>query len=209
MNCFFCGAALGPGTFFCPECGRRVSEDTSSATSSGGLFPAAFGAAGRRAGGGEAGRTAFVAELSAGGPVAEQDEPSAVEADSVTELEPVDSTVGLHPAGLAPRPFLLVSTTGQRFEVTGRSLLGRKPAAAGDAAYDSVLIVDDPGKTVSKSHAELVVVAGELHVIDLESGNGTVVESPGEPPVRCTPGLPQQVVRGSRLILGRQAIDVG
>ena len=26
MNCLYCGAELSPGTFFCPECGRRVSD---------------------------------------------------------------------------------------------------------------------------------------------------------------------------------------
>jgi len=148
MNCFYCGAALTAGTFFCPECGRRVST---------------------------------------GGP---------------------DTDRALEPPAPASRPFALVSTTGQRFEVTGRSLLGRNPKPAPEIVYDAILVVADPGKTVSKSHAELLVVADELLVVDLRSGNGTVVRTPGEAPVRCEPGMPQPVSRGSRLLLGRQAIDV-
>lgn len=145
MNCFYCGAVLTPGTFFCPECGRRVAVD-------------------------------------------EHPTPPVVQT--------------------ASQSFVLVSTTGQRFEVSGRSLLGRNPKAPPEVSYDSVLVVVDPGKTISKSHAELLVVAGQLLVIDLQSGNGTVVQTPGEAPVRCEPGMPQPVARGSRLILGHQAIDV-
>lgn len=175
MNCFHCGAALTPGTLFCPECGRRVSDQAPGAQV--GLRPAAF----------------------------DTDPP---QADPAEAPELVDETASLRLAQPASRPFILVSTTGQRFEVRGRSLLGRNPASAPGVVYDAVLVVADPGKTVSKSHAELLVVADELLVIDLGSGNGTVVETPGQPPVRCTPGLPQRVRRGSRLVLGRQAIDV-
>jgi len=167
MNCFYCGAALTAGTFFCPECGRRVAAD----------------------------------------------QPEALESSSAVETggapqNAIDETASLRLTQPASRPFVLVSTTGQRFEVSGRSLLGRNPKASPEVAYDAVLVVVDPGKTISKSHAELLVVADELLVVDLRSGNGTVVQAPGEAPVRCEPGMPQQVRRGSRLILGRQAIDV-
>ncbi|OJX62336.1 MAG: hypothetical protein BGO95_11180 [Micrococcales bacterium 73-13] len=172
MNCFYCGALLAPGTFFCPDCGRRVAEE------------------------GAAPRFAAPAE-------------AAPDPEPLDEAgDPVDETAGLQLTQPASRPFVLVSTTGQRFEVTGRSLLGRNPAPPAGVAYEAVLVVVDPGKTVSKSHAELLVVADELLVIDLSSGNGTIVETPGEAAVRCTPGQPQPVRRGSRLLLGRQAIDV-
>lgn len=157
MNCFYCGAVLTRETLFCPECGRRVSDEGSPPRGAEGV---------------------------------------------------VDETASLQPTQPASRPFVLVSTTGQRFEVTGRSLLGRNPKAPPGADYESVLVVVDPGKTISKSHAELVVVAGELLVLDLGSGNGTVVETPGRAAARCAPGTPQPVPRGSRLVLGRQAITV-
>lgn len=166
MHCFHCGAALTPGTFFCPECGRRVVD---------------------------------------GGAPAPDSMPPAVP----PPIPDADESTVIRPRVSAPaRPFVLVATTGQRFEVTGRSLLGRNPKASTDALGASVLVVVDPGKTISKSHAELLVVAGELLVVDLGSGNGTIVETPGSAPVRCEPGLPQPVPRGSRLVLGRQAIDV-
>ena len=179
MNCFYCGAALVSGTFFCPECGRRVSHEGLPPEGSGGLYvdPLAF-------------------------------EPPPAPEDADHEQDTVDETASLQLTQPASRPFVLVSTTGQRFEITGRSLLGRNPVAAPGVGYESVLVVVDPGKTISKSHAELMVVADELLVLDLGSGNGTVVETPGEAAVRCTPGMPQPVRRGSRLVLGRQAITV-
>ncbi len=178
MNCFFFGAVLAPGTFFCPECGRRVSDEGLPSKGGPGLYvnPLAL------------------------------EPPPADGADDAQHF--IDETASLQLTQPASRPFVLVSTTGQRFEVTGRSLLGRNPKASPGVAYEAVLVVVDPGKTISKSHAELMVVADELLVLDLDSGNGTVVETPGHAPVRCVPGMPQPVRRGSRLVLGRQAIDV-
>jgi len=175
MSCFYCGAALTPGTFFCPECGRRVANDAPA--------PASV-------------------------PEVRPEAPETRPGPSTPAAASVDETASLRLTTPPSRPFVLLSTTGQRFEVTGRSLLGRNPRPAPEHAYESTLVVVDPGKTISKSHAELLVVADELLVVDLESGNGTVVEAPGEAPVRCEPGMPQPVPRGSRIILGRQAIDV-
>ncbi len=179
MNCFFCGAGLVPGTFFCPECGRRVSGEGLPHRGAGGFYV---------------------------DPLVFEPPPAEDEVDDSQHF--VDETASLQLTHPASRPFVLVSTTGQRFEVSGRSLLGRNPAAAPGVAYESILVVVDPGKTISKSHAELMVVADELLVIDLHSGNGTIVETPGQRPRRCVPGMPQPVRRGSRLVLGRQAIEV-
>ncbi|MBO9578232.1 MAG: FHA domain-containing protein [Microbacteriaceae bacterium] len=179
MNCFYCGAELAPSTFFCPECGRRVSDEGTPAEGGSGFYvdPLAF-------------------------------EPPPADEDIDHTQDFVDETASLQLTQPASRPFVLVSTTGQRFEVRGRSLLGRNPVADPAVHYEAVLVVVDPGKTISKSHAELLIVADELLVIDLHSGNGTVVETPGQRAVKCIPGMPQPVRRGSRLVLGRQAIDV-
>ncbi len=179
MNCFYCGAALASGTFFCPECGRRVSGEGLPSHGGSGLYV---------------------------DPLAFEPPPALENVDSAQDF--VDETASLQLTQPASRPFVLVSTTGQRFEITGRSLLGRNPTPPSGAVYESVLVVVDPGKTISKSHVELVVVADELLVLDLGSGNGTVVETPGQAPVRGVPGMPQPVRRGSRLLLGRQAITV-
>ncbi len=179
MNCFYCGPALASGTFCCPECGRRVSGEGLPSQGGGGLYV---------------------------DPLAFEPPPAAEDVDYAQDS--VDETASLQLTQPASRPFVLVSTTGQRFEITGRSLLGRNPKPAPGVGYESVLVVVDPGKTISKSHVELVIVADELLVVDLGSGNGTVVETPGEAAVRCVPGMPQPVRRGSRIVLGRQVVTV-
>jgi len=178
MKCFYCSAELQPGTFFCPECGRRVSEIG---------VPSAG--------------TGFVAN-----PVDLAPPPTPEQADFAQDA--VDETASLQLTAPATRPFVLVASTGQRFEIRGRSLLGRNPEPGPGQPYDSILVLVDPGKTVSKSHIELLVVADELLVIDLRSGNGTVVEAPGQVPVKAVPGMPLPVSRGSVLKLGKQSVVV-
>ncbi len=179
MNCLYCGAELAAGTFFCPECGRRVSDLGVPAAGDGFLVD----------------------------PIAFAPPPSEAEADWA--LDTIDETASLQLTAPATKPFTLVATTGQRFEVTGRSLIGRNPAPAAGQSYDSLLVLVDDGKTVSKNHAELVVLAEQLLVTDLGSGNGTIVEAYGRPPVRLSPGMPHPVPRGSVLRLGRQLVTVG
>ena len=102
----------------------------------------------------------------------------------------------------------IVASTGQRFQVGGRVLLGRRPSPAAGEEYDAVLVIVDEGKTVSKTHLELSVDRDRIMVTDLGSGNGTVIETPGEQPVRCVRGVPHPVPRGSRLVLGRQFLMI-
>ena len=102
----------------------------------------------------------------------------------------------------------IVASTGQRFQVSGRVLVGRRPTPSQGESYDAVLVVVDEGKTVSKTHLELIVDEDRIRVVDLGSGNGTVIETPGEAPVRCAAGVPQTVPRGSRLAVGRQFLEV-
>jgi len=102
----------------------------------------------------------------------------------------------------------VVASTGQRFQIGGRVLLGRRPSPAPGEEYDAVLVLVDDGKTISKTHLELNASEERITVTDLGSGNGTVIETPGEPPVRCVTGVPHPVPRGSRLVLGRQYLVV-
>jgi len=153
---------LMPGTFFCPDCGRRAPE------------------AGAR-----------------------EAEPPALPAD-----DGLPETVSFQFTAPSPRTFALIATTGQRFEVRGRALLGRNPAPEPEEHYDAVLVLTDDGKTISKRHLELVVIADQLLVTDLGSGNGTIVEVYGQPPVRLTTGMPQPVPRGAVLRLGKHHITV-
>jgi predicted component of type VI protein secretion system len=68
--------------------------------------------------------------------------------------------------------------------------------------------LDDPAKSVSKTHAAIEVVAQGLTVTDLHSTNGVFVVSPGAGEVAVGPGESRQVAAGTRIDLGRYTILV-
>lgn len=69
-------------------------------------------------------------------------------------------------------------------------LIGRKPAARREHPSAELVTVPDPTKTVSKTHARMVLRGDQWMIIDLESTNGVFVEtSRGE----------HQVVAGSEI----------
>jgi len=131
-------------------------------------------------------------------------EPTAASASVSASTEPPAAPVAHRPVA----PATVVASTGQRFQIIGRALLGRRPSPAPDERYDAILVLVDDGKTVSKTHFELTVDDRGIHAIDLGSGNGTVIEIPGEPSQRCVPGVPMPVPRGARIVLGRQFLVV-
>lgn len=122
----------------------------------------------------------------------------------------VNAAIGPVPLDRAPAltAVSLLASTGQRFAVRGRTLVGRRPTVRDGQRFDAVLVLVDEGKTVSKSHLELAPTTLGLLVTDLGSGNGTVIETPGAAPVRCRPGVPEVAPRGARLRLGHQFIDI-
>lgn len=149
-------------------------------------------------------------------PAAPASAPTPVPAPAAAAPDPVDDAgdVDDDPTTVSPRRVppavsaTIVASTGQRFQVGGRVLLGRRPSPAAGEEYDAVLVIVDEGKTVSKTHLELSVDRDRIMVTDLGSGNGTVIETPGEQPVRCVRGVPHPVPRGSRLVLGRQFLMI-
>jgi hypothetical protein len=137
-----------------------------------------------------------------------------VDIEVPVEVTPEVDDVDDDPTTISPRRIppavsaTIVASTGQRFQIGGRVLLGRRPTPVAGEEYDAVLVIVDDGKTVSKTHLELLVDRERISVIDLGSGNGTIIETPGEAPVRCVVGVPHPVPRGSRLVLGRQFLMI-
>ena len=62
--------------------------------------------------------------------------------------------------------------------------------------------IPDPAASISRSHAELLIEDWQIAVTDLGSTNGTVVEAPGEAPVRLRADVPHVVAPGVRVVLG-------
>lgn len=86
--------------------------------------------------------------------------------------------------------------------VTARSVVGRAPNLADDATSSVALPLDDPARTVSKTHA-VVEPAGEaLLVSDLHSTNGVRIEHHGGSVELLAPGGSARVADGEVLVLG-------
>jgi hypothetical protein len=97
--------------------------------------------------------------------------------------------------------------SGQRVPLSGPALVGRNPQATGGEAL-TLVRVEDPTRSVSKTHAELGFDAGILWVQDRGSTNGTVLLPPGGAPVALDPGVRVSVPVGSVITVGDRRIVV-
>ncbi|MFF2621762.1 RDD family protein [Oerskovia jenensis] len=109
---------------------------------------------------------------------------------------------------LAPAPGIVLELgSGRRVPVTARALIGRNPQPTGDA--DEVLVrVEDPTRSVSKTHAEVVVDQGTLWLTDRGSTNGTILTRPGSAPQVLDAGVRVAVPVGSVVQVGDQRLTV-
>ncbi|MFK4728332.1 FHA domain-containing protein [Agromyces mediolanus] len=97
----------------------------------------------------------------------------------------------------------LAAPGGADAVVTGPSVLGRAPRIEDAEGASAAVAIDDPGRTVSKTHA-LVVPAGDaLAVTDLHSTNGVRIERQGAAGEDLAPGSTALVGDGEVLVLGR------
>ncbi|WP_106210545.1 FHA domain-containing protein [Glaciihabitans tibetensis] len=110
-------------------------------------------------------------------------------------------------SGLGER-FVLQFSTGESVTVFGTGLLGRNPVAQPGESFDQLVVLTDPGKSVSKSHLEFGQEHGAFWVADRFSANGTVIREPELAPRRCDPGKRYRIVRGTRIDLGEQFVVV-
>lgn len=98
--------------------------------------------------------------------------------------------------------FTITLGTGESVEITRSGLLGRMPTPADGEEFEHLIVVSDPGRSVSKTHLEFGVEANELWIADRNSGNGTIVREPGVVPRRAQPGTHYTVARGTRVDFG-------
>lgn len=108
----------------------------------------------------------------------------------------------------APTPptthFVLQFSTGEQAAVTGGGLLGRNPQPEPGEQFEHLVVLHDPGRSVSKTHLEFGHEDGWFWVLDRYSGNGSVLRQPELAPVRCEPGRRYRAARGSRIDIGEQ-----
>ncbi|MDH6532617.1 hypothetical protein M2119_000854 [Aurantimicrobium minutum] len=194
MSCEFCQSELPAGALFCGECGNAVSRKP--------LAPA---------------------PLETPPPAAEHFAPVATGEPETTSTKIVPRVEGVNlselfessPQEPAPTPrfatekelssvlsFTITLGSGESVELTRSGLLGRMPAPTDGEEFEHLIVVTDPGRSVSKTHLELGVENDELWVADRNSGNGSIIREPGVVPRRAQPGTRYPVVRGTRIDIG-------
>lgn len=101
-------------------------------------------------------------------------------------------------------PPRLMFSTGQMLTVEGSALVGRTPSPAPGEVVDTVFSVDDPTRSVSRTHFRVDWRDGRLTVTDRGSANGLVVDG-GQP---LPTGQAVELHNGDRIVLGDQSFTV-
>jgi hypothetical protein len=190
-TCDVCGDSLPGGAYFCGECGASVPEFGAP------IEPALIEPAPIEPAPIE---SVLVAPVSVE-PVSSEPVPvetPAFAASPTTVSEPVASV----------QLFTLVFSNGERAQVVGRGLIGRMPVAPANETCDHLIVVNDPSKTVSKTHLRVEALAEGLMVTDLDSANGTVVSMPGIAAERLAPHERVILVSGATVGIGDQSFTI-
>ncbi|MCX7521194.1 FHA domain-containing protein [Microbacterium sp. STN6] len=230
MNCRVCGSELPEGAMFCGECGSSVTAARLTRPAVADSRPSDTSIIEPLPAPATAGPAIVSREIlfdMPPEPIDATDEPvdGAYEVDEVDAAdeagEPVAEPVAVPVAGpveaLAEAldevtgpttQFALSFSSGERARITGGGLLGRRPIAQPGEHVAQIVQISDPGRSVSKTHLEFGIEAGELWICDRYSGNGTVIHPPAGETRLCEPGRRYRVGRGTRVEIGDQFFDV-
>ncbi|WP_418908614.1 RDD family protein [Glutamicibacter endophyticus] len=97
---------------------------------------------------------------------------------------------------------------GQALTIEHSALIGRNPAPAEGEQVDELISLDDPERTVSKTHLLVQSGASGLWVTDRQSANGSYIVD-GQGGTRdLVPGQPQQVSPGQTVYFGERNFKV-
>ncbi|MFC8597627.1 RDD family protein [Isoptericola sp. NPDC057191] len=131
-------------------------------------------------------------------------------ADDLEDLEATRFSVSSRRStgdGSAPPRIVVEVDPERRVHVATRTLVGRHPQQDGGAPA-TLLRVDDPTRSVSKTHLELVPTADGLQVTDLGSTNGSAVIDPTGAVHELTAGRPVTVGAGWVVQAGARRLTV-
>ncbi|WP_157421643.1 zinc-ribbon domain-containing protein [Agromyces sp. Leaf222] len=215
MRCRICGAALPDGAMFCGHCGsstsatpesrRRPDPRPGDTTSLGpgfrrsGVVSVPVGLQGGIAdvaAGREDGAAAGAGEPVPGDPGAA----GAGSGASATSASSASSTGG-------PPRFVLRFGTGEVRVVFGTGLIGRRPLPQPGESFDHLVQVEDPARSVSKTHLEFGTHEGTLWIADRFSANGTIVRR-SDDVIRCEPGRRYLISSGTVVELADQSFTL-
>lgn len=107
-----------------------------------------------------------------------------------------------------PAPFLVTLDTGQVMSVTGPGLIGRAPRPTPGERCDHVIVVDDPERSVSRTHARFGIDGSTFWVCDAGSGNGTTLRLPDGRVVAVPADQRVPVPSGSTIQVGDRGVRI-
>ena len=107
-----------------------------------------------------------------------------------------------------PMRYAMVFSDGNRYALTAPTLVGRNPhPEAGEDAYNLV-VLNDPERTVSKTHLLIGVDAAGPYVVDRHSTNGTVVTLPDGQQILCGPQQKVRFTVGTTILCGQYSVRI-
>lgn len=106
-----------------------------------------------------------------------------------------------------PAPVLHFAN-GQTLTVTTSALVGRKPVPNEGERVASLFHVDEPDRTVSKTHFRIDWHDNQLRIVDRNSANGIVVTRGLDNPTTITPLLSFELYDKDRVLIGDQIFTV-
>lgn len=106
-----------------------------------------------------------------------------------------------------PSSFGLKFSTGVSYDLDDEVLVGRNPQSAADTEGIAALSLDDPEKSVSRVHAHLRSINGQVWVTDRGSANGTHIERGGRT-IDCPVDTPVAARPGDTIWIGSVSCSV-
>ncbi|MFC0457247.1 RDD family protein [Arthrobacter liuii] len=98
---------------------------------------------------------------------------------------------------------------GRDFQLDRSVLVGRNPVGQAGEQHAQLLAVDDPGRSISKTHLHLLTDGAGIWVTDRQSTNGSAVTTPDGLRTPLVPGVPTFVTPGSSVHFGDRTFYLG
>lgn len=124
------------------------------------------------------------------------------------ELPAFNPPAGASAPAERPRSWLVVLPTGARVPVGTALLVGRNPVRFEPWTSAGLLPVDDPDRTVSKTHAVLESTAEGIRVTDLHSTNGVSILDASGAATDVAPGVAVPLAAGTTVLCGSYRLRV-